>query len=438
MGMWSITTIVLSLILLILLALRGFTIIIIAPIVSLFVIVLNGMPILETFQNDYMGGFVNYAKNYYLIFLFAAMFGKFMDDSGAARRIAESLLKVLGKNSKYKVLVSIMVICAFLTYGGISLFVVIFAVLPIAKPLFKEMDIPWHLFLAPFFIGIGTFTMTMLPGTPSIQNIIPISYLNTSVTSGAWIGIAGTIAVLVLNLWYLKYALNRSEKKGETYTTMKNLEDKKDEEIIDKYANKKLPNLMLSMTPPILLLVLLNLLKIEVLFTLMISVLICTIVFWNYIDMKKETINIGATNAVLPLINTSADVGYGAVIAATSGFAIFVDIMTNVPGSPLISLYIATTALAGITGSASGGLGIAMETLSETYVNLDLDPNAIHRIAAMASGGLDSLPHNGAVITTLVVTGLTHKDGYIHVFMTCVIAPILSAIPALIVAILFY
>lgn len=153
---------------------------------------------------------------------------------------------------------------------------------------------------------------------------------------------------------------------------------------------------------------------------------------------EKETINIGATNAVLPLINTSADVGYGAVIAATSGFAIFVDIMTNVPGSPLISLYIATTALAGITGSASGGLGIAMETLSETYVNLDLDPNAIHRIAAMASGGLDSLPHNGAVITTLVVTGLTHKDGYIHVFMTCVIAPILSAIPALLVAILFY
>src|SRR5690606_36309802 len=166
---------------------------------------LNDMVILDAFQNDYMGGFVNYAKKYYLIFLFAAMFGKFMEDSGAARRIAESLLNVLGKNSKYKVLVSIMVICAFLTYGGISLFVVIFAVLPIAKPLFKEMDIPWHLFLASFFFGIGTCTMTMLPGTPSIQNIIPISYLDTSVTSGAWIGITATITVILLNLWYLRY-----------------------------------------------------------------------------------------------------------------------------------------------------------------------------------------------------------------------------------------
>ncbi|MFS0574457.1 GntP family permease [Sporosarcina sp. 179-K 3D1 HS] len=436
--MWSVATIILSLILLIILALRGFTIIIIAPIVSLFVILLNDMVILDAFQNDYMGGFVNYAKKYYLIFLFAAMFGKFMEDSGAARRIAESLLKVLGKNSKYKVLVSIMVICAFLTYGGISLFVVIFAVLPIAKPLFKEMDIPWHLFLASFFFGIGTFTMTMLPGTPSIQNIIPISYLDTSVTSGAWIGITATITVILLNLWYLRYALKKSERKGETYASMKNLDDGKDQEVIDQYANKRLPNLFVSLIPPILLLLLLNVLKIEVLYTLMISVLICTIVFWRFIEKKKETINIGATNAVLPLINTSADVGYGAVIAATTGFSFFVELMTNVPGSPLISLYIATTALAGITGSASGGLGIAMETLSETYVNLGLNPDAIHRVAALASGGLDSLPHNGAVITTLVVTGLTHKDGYIHVFMTCVVAPILAAIPALFVAILFY
>ncbi|MCM3671534.1 GntP family permease [Mesobacillus maritimus] len=435
--MWSLATIILSLILLIFLAFRGFSIIIIAPVVSLFVIVLNNMPILETFQNDYMGGFVNYAKNYYLIFLFAAMFGKFMDDSGAARTIAQALLKILGKDSKYKVLVSIMVICAFLTYGGITLFVVIFAVLPIAKPLFREMNIPWHLFLASFFIGIGTFTMTMLPGTPSIQNIIPINYLGTDVQSGAWIGIVATIVVLAINLWYLKFALKRSEKRGETYASMKNLE-KADGENIDKYADKKLPGLILSLTPPILLLVLLNLFKVEVLYTLMIAVFVCSIIFWKYIEKKKETINIGVTNAVLPVVNTSADVGYGAVIAATSGFAIFTDIMTNIPGSPLISLFVATTALAGITGSASGGLAIAMETLSPIYLDLGVNPDAMHRIAAIASGGLDSLPHNGAVITSLVVAGLTHKDAYKHVFVTCVIAPLVAAIPALLVAIMIY
>lgn len=436
--MWSLIIIILSLVLLVLLALRGFTIVIIAPVVSLFVIVLNNMPILETFQTAYMNGFTNYVKNYFLIFLFAAMFGKFMEESGAARTIAEYLLKLSGRNSKPRVLVTIMVICGLLTYGGVSLFVVIFAILPIAKPIFKEMDIPWHLFLAAFFPGIATFSMTMLPGTPAIQNIIPTSYLGTTVTSGAWIGIVTAIFVIILNVWYMNYAIKRTEKRGETYSNMKNLEGADDEKVKDKYANKKLPNLLLSLAPPILLLILLNLFKMEVLYTLMITVVVSAIIFWKYIDAKKDTVNIGATNAVLPIINTSADVGYGAVIAATSGFVVFQDLITNIPGNPLISLFVATNLLAGITGSSSGGLGIAMETLTDLYLKLGVNPEAFHRIAAIASGGLDALPHNGVVITTLVVAGLTHKDAYKHVFATAVVAPFLAAIPGLIVAILFY
>lgn len=434
--MWSLFTIILSLILLVILAMRGFTIIIIAPVVSLLVMILNNMPIIDTFQNDYMNGFTNYAKNYFLIFLFAAIFGKFMEESGAARTIAQYLLKFSGNKSKFRVLITIMFICALLTYGGVSLFVVIFAILPIAKPIFKELNIPWHLFIAAFLPGMGTFTMTMLPGTPAIQNIIPTAYLGTTVTAGAWIGIASAIFVIILNIWYIHFALKRSEKRGETYFNMKNLESKG--EVEDKYANKKLPNIVISLIPPILLLILLNLVKLEIVYTLMITVVISAILFWKYIPSKKETINIGATNAVLPIINTSADVGYGSVIAATSGFAVFQDIVTNIPGSPLISLFIATNLLAGITGSSSGGLAIAMETLTDLYLGLGVNPEAFHRIAAIASGGLDALPHNGAVITTLVVAGLTHKDAYKHIFATAVIAPILAAIPGLIVAIMFY
>lgn len=434
--MWSLFTIILSLILLVILAMRGFTIIIIAPVVSLLVMILNNMPIIDTFQNDYMNGFTNYAKNYFLIFLFAAIFGKFMEESGAARTIAQYLLKFSGNKSKFRVLITIMFICALLTYGGVSLFVVIFAILPIAKPIFKELNIPWHLFIAAFLPGMGTFTMTMLPGTPAIQNIIPTAYLGTTVTAGAWIGIVSAIFVIILNIWYIHFALKRSEKRGETYFNMKNLESKG--EVEDKYANKKLPNIVISLIPPILLLILLNLVKLEIVYTLMITVVISAILFWKYIPSKKETINIGATNAVLPIINTSADVGYGSVIAATSGFAVFQDIVTNIPGSPLISLFIATNLLAGITGSSSGGLAIAMETLTDLYLGLGVNPEAFHRIAAIASGGLDALPHNGAVITTLVVAGLTHKDAYKHIFATAVIAPILAAIPGLIVAIMFY
>ena len=436
--MWSLITIVISLVLLIVLALRGFSIIIIAPVVSLFVMVTNGLPILETFQETYMSGFINYVKNYFLIFLFAAIFGKLMDDSGAARQIANLLLKIVGKDSKYKVLVAVMIICAFLTYGGISLFVVIFAVLPIAKPLFKELDIPWHLFMAPFFTGIGTFTMTMLPGTPSVQNIIPTQYLGTTVTAAPLLGIIAAVFVIAINLWYMKFALKRSEARGETYAGMTNPDKVDKESIKDIYEGRKLPNQYVSLIPPIALLVTLNLFEVQIIYTLMGVVLLTTILFWRNIEIKKDTVNNGATSAVLPIINTSADVGYGSVIAITAGFSIFNDVMTDIPGSPLISLFIATTALAGITGSSSGGLGISMEALSQTYLNLGLNPEAMHRVASVASGGLDSLPHNGAVITILVASKLTHKDAYKHIFAVSVIAPLIAAIPMLIAAVLLY
>ncbi|MCH7321424.1 GntP family permease [Solibacillus sp. MA9] len=436
--MWSLITIVISLILLIVLALRGYSIIIIAPVVSLFVMVTNGFSILETFQETYMSGFINYVKNYFLIFLFAAIFGKLMDDSGAARQIANLLLKIVGKDSKYKVLVSVMIICAFLTYGGVSLFVVIFAVLPIAKPLFKELEIPWHLFMAPFFTGIGTFTMTMLPGTPSVQNIIPTKYLGTTVTAAPLLGIIAAVFVIAINLWYMKFALKRSEARGETYSGMKNPDNDEKGSIKDIYAGRKLPNQIISLIPPIALLVTLNLFEVPIIYTLMGVVVLTTILFWKNIEVKKETINNGTTSAILPIINTSADVGYGSVIAITAGFTLFNDAMADIPGSPLISLFIATTALAGITGSSSGGLGIAMEALSQTYLNLGLNPEAMHRVAAVASGGLDSLPHNGAVITILVASKLTHKEAYKHIFAVSVIAPLLAAIPMLIAAVLLY
>ena len=436
MELWSLFTIIASLALLIFLALRGFSIIIIAPIASLVVIVLNQMPILDSLQGNYMSGFMNFMKNYYLIFLFAAIFGKFMEDSGAARSIAEKLLTVMGRTSKFNALMAIVIICAFLTLGGINTYVVIFAILPIAKPLFKEMNIPWHLFTGAFFFGIATFTMTMLPGSPSVQNIIPTKYLGTTTTAAPIVGIVATITIILFSCFYLKRQLAKSEARGETYENMKN-PDKQDSKAFE-VIEKKLPPFILSVLPPIFLIVTLNVFKVDILYTLMLTVLIAIIIFWKYIDNKLQAINIGATNTVLPIINTSADVGYGTVIAATAGFGLITEMLSNIPGSPLISLYVAIAALAGITGTASGGLGIAMETFVQTYLDLGVDPEALHRIAAIASGSLDSLPHNGAVITVLAVIGLTHKDAYKHIFFVSVIGPLVAAIPALIAAILIY
>ncbi|HZG73442.1 MAG TPA: hypothetical protein VEY51_18040, partial [Chondromyces sp.] len=204
MEIWGLIVIILSLTFLIYLALKGFSIIIIAPLASLIVIFCTNMPVLETIQENYMTGFINFAKNNYLIFLFAAIFGKFMEDSGAAKSIAKGIMRVTGTTKKYNVLLAVVLISAALTYGGVSLFVVIFAVLPIAKPLFRDLQIPWHLFLAAFAFGACTFTMTMLPGTPAIQNVIPTTYFGTDVAAAPLVGFVAAIVVIAINLWYLK------------------------------------------------------------------------------------------------------------------------------------------------------------------------------------------------------------------------------------------
>lgn len=196
---WDVFIIIFSLALLIFLALRGFSIIVIAPLASLAVIILSQVPLLETLQETYMGGFINFAQQFFFIFLFAALFGKLMEDSGAASVIASSILKIIGKKSKFRVLIAIVTISAILTYGGIAVHVVIFAMLPIAKPLFKELDIPWHLFIAAFFFGAATFSMTMLPGTPSVHNVIPTQYFGTTVMAAPLIGIVAAIVTIIIN-----------------------------------------------------------------------------------------------------------------------------------------------------------------------------------------------------------------------------------------------
>jgi len=442
---YSLLVIFFSLGLLIFLALRGFSIIFIAPIASIVVILLTQMPIIETLKDSYMKGFVNFAANFYLIFLCAALFGKFMEDSGAARVIAGNILKVVGKNSKFKVLMAVVIITAALTYGGVSVNVVIFTIMPIAMTLFKALNIPWHLFIGAFYFGGATFTLTMLPGAPTVQNIMPIEYVGSSATSGAIIGIVGTVLVIALNSYYLKRELRKSEERGETYWSTKNLErsnQQGDDEVAatSEYAleDKKLPNLLVSLLPPAFLLIILNVFKVDALLSLMLAVVVSIIVFWPNIEKKIYTINKGATNTVLPIVSVCADVGYGTVIAASAGFAVFTNWVTNLPGDPLVSLFFSTGLLAGITGSASGGLGIALETLSSLFMDMGINPDVFHRISAIAASSFDALPHNGGVIAFLVIAGLTHKDAYKHVFFTGVVGPTIAGLFALAVALFMY
>jgi len=424
----SIIGIFLGLALLVVLALRGYHIVLLALAASLVVILFSGQDVLKMMSGPYMKGFVGFAQKFYLLFFISAVFAKTMEDSGAARAIADLILKALGAENKIRVLLAVFLITGIITYGGINVFVAIFVIVPIARGLFNKLNIPWHLFIIPFAWGGATITMTMIPGTPQIQNLIPTKYLGTTPMAGAAIGIIAAIVTSALAYWYMTRALKACESAGEGYMTGEGYvtAGKSQQPAIEVTAanGKTRSNGWLALLPPLGALLSMNVLKWDPLYAISLATVLTIVLFWNKYDSILKTINQGALNTITPIMNTSADVGFGSVVAAVSGFAVISQWLMSIPGSPTISLAIVTNVLVAITGSASGGLGIAMEALSAKYLTTGVDPAIIHRIAAIASSGFDAMPHNGAVITFFAVAGLTHRNAYKHVFFTAVLAPV--------------
>jgi len=432
----SVVGILLSLAVIVFLALRGFGIMLIAPLAVVIVSLFSGMDVMQTLTGAYMKGFVNYASKFYLVFLFASVFGKYMEDSGAAKSIAKGILKVIGHKKPLYVLLAVSFITLALTLGGVSLFVVIFAVMPIARPLFKQLNIPWHLFIAAFIFGIGSISMTMMPGSPSIINIMPMKYLGTSATAAPLLGLLAAVLMALFNIWYMNGQLKKSQARGEGYDVNEPVDQTELEAVsADKNA---LPRVWLSIIPPIVLVLALNVVKLDIVLSLIIGCVAAVIVFWPYIENHLATLNAGAKNTAIPLINTCADVGYGMAVAATSGFRLVSGFLMSIPGPPIISLGLATFLMTGITGSASGGLGIVLETLMSKYVALGINPELLHRIVAISAGTFDALPHNGVVITTLAVAGLTHRQAYKHIWWGHVVGTSLVMIPVVILGSILY
>jgi H+/gluconate symporter-like permease len=434
---WSVIGIIISLAFIVILALRGWHIIIIAPLAVVIVCTFSDMNVMETMYGPYMKGFVNYAGRFYLIFLAGSVFGKFMEDSQAARSIANGILKLIGKDEPIRMLLSVAIISMCLTYGGVSLFVVVFAVIPIARPLFKELNLPWHIFMAPFIWGAASLTMTMLPGTPQIQNIMPTKYLGTTAAAAPILGLTGAAIICILNVLYCRYILKKAKEKGEVY------EDPAPGVLGSGVAaSGPMPNVWLSLIPPVVVLVLLNspipYIKKDVVLALTGGVLASILLFWKYYANIIDTLTKGAINTVIPIVNTCADVGYGMAVSATAGFKVVSAWLLTLPMHPIISLAAATATMAAITGSASGGLGIILETMVPKYVALGLNPEMIHRVVTMSSGSFDGKPQNGAVITFLAISGLFHYNAYKHIFWCHVMATLLSLLVTIPLGIMIY
>lgn len=443
--------IVLSLILLMYLAYKGFSVIVLAPLLALFAVAWSGLSdqLLGFYSQVFMTGLGGYIIKYFPLFLLGAVFGKLMEDSGSAQTIANFFVEKLGH---HRAMLSIVLSCAILTYGGVSLFVVGFAVFPIASALFKELGIPKRLIPAAIMLGALTFTMTALPGTPAIQNAIPMPFFDTDLYAAPGLGVLASIFILIAGMWWLNRRVKKADLSLEGYGN--HLESH-----LEQNLTSAKPSLMVAFIP-IFIVIVSNLVLTKLILpslntaylatdqfgnTSLNSVIglwaiICALVLaclsiivlnWKSIVDIKNSIQQGVSSSFLPIFNTASEVGYGSVIASLAGFIILRDFLVGIaPNNPLISEAIVINVLAGITGSASGGLSIALNTMGETYKDLafqhGISLELMHRVASMASGALDSLPHNGAVITIITLCGLTHKQSYYDMFIVAVIIPLIA------------
>ena len=448
----------LSLILLMYLAYRGINVLILAPLLAMLAVLMSGgLPVLATYTQVFMKSLGGYVITYFPLFLLGAIFGKVMADSGAARTIAEMIVRKVGSD---RAILAVVLACGVLTYGGVSLFVVAFAIYPIANALFRRADVPKRLLPATIALGSFTFTMTAFPGTPAIQNAIPMPFFGTNVFAAPLLGtFAGLVMLAGGTLWLNRRAAAahaRAEGYGEHARTAADSTLAEDAD---------LPGFAVAIAPVVTVIVLnavLTYLVIPrmdagyladpkygattlsgvagiwaIIVSLTLSILLALALNWRRFGDVKETVNSGTMGSLLPIFNTASEVGYGAVIASLPAFAVIRDAVLGLfPTNPVASLAVAVNVLAGITGSASGGMSIALNALGEQFAAMARDQGIsmelMHRVTALSSGGFDALPHNGAVITLLAITGLTHKKSYADIFVVAVAVPVLATIAVIV------
>jgi H+/gluconate symporter-like permease len=419
--------------LLIWLTMRGMNLLVAGPLCALFVAIFSGLPLFPQLVGEgeanlvgnYMSGFSGFIGSWYLMFLLGAIFGKVMEDSGAADSVSKWIVEKLGMK---QAVLAIVFACAVLTYGGVSLFVVAFSVYPMAISLFRQADLPRRFIPAALAFGSVTFTMTSA-GSPEIQNWIPIEYLGTTPYAGWEVSLIVAVFMMVFGYWWLRRMITKAVARGERFIARDN--DPVNEE-------KALPNPLTGLIPLLVVLIISfifhdSLQQSALIIALLGGVIATYLLNRKYFRSFWNAVSEGTTGALIALGNTAAVVGFGGVAKAVPAFETAVTAMTNIPGSPLIGGAIAVSVIAGMTGSSSGGQAIALPLLAPHYMDMGVNTEALHRVVSISSGALDSLPHNGYVVTTVrAICGETHKDAYNAVGALTVIVPAIGVVIAII------
>jgi H+/gluconate symporter-like permease len=457
------------------LAFRGWSVLLLAPAAALVAAAFGSQPLLASWTQIFMASAARFLAQFFPLFLLGAVFGKLMDDSGSVSAVATFLTRKFGDRH---VMLAVVLAGAVVTYGGVSLFVAFFVLVPMAQTLFREAAVPRRLVPAAIVLGTSTFTMSALPGTPSIQNAIPMPFFGTTPFAAPGLGIVASIILLAFGLWWLKRAESAARRAGEGYGTETpgRVDSAVDDELVRERATtarefdpaeirhgchgESDPPILTAALPLIVVIAVNLAMSLVVLpqidssylaeeswggtsisavagvwsVVVALAVAIATVVLLNRARLPdlRQSMDAGANASVLPAVSVASLVGFGAVIAALPAFATVRDWVLAIEGGPLVSLAVATNVLAALTGSASGGLTIALDALGDNYMAVasqaGINPALMHRVAVIGAGTLDILPHNGAVVTLLALCGASHRESYLDIVMVGIVGAVLALI----------
>lgn len=464
--------ILLALALLMWLAYRGWSVLIVAPVAALVAAAISGEPLLASWTQTFMGGAARFVAQWFPMFLLGGLFGKLMDDSGSIRSIARFLTERLGT---HRTLLAVVLASAVVTYGGVSVFVAFFVLVPMADEMFRAANIPRRLMPATIGLGAFTFTMSVMPGTPSVNNAIPMPYFGTTTFAAPGLGIIASVIIFILGMWWLARAEAAARKAGEGYVdttrTAFVIDDKTREqaamagdfdpaEIDHGKRSASEPPFILALLPLVVVIVVNFLMALVVLprmdfsflaeeawggitigavagvwsVVLALAAAVLTVVIVNYrrLPALRETLDAGANSAAVPILMIASLVGFGAVIGTLPAFAAVRDAVLEIPGGPLVSIIVAMNVLAGLTGTASGGMAITLNALGDNFMALaaehGINPELMHRLTTISAGTLDALPHNGTVLLLLQISRLTHRESYPDMVMTVIVNVIIALV----------
>ncbi len=393
-----------------------------------------GKTILQVVEQVWQGGFGSFAASWVVILCVSAYFAKIMEDSGAAWRIGNTIIKKFGQQAS---LIMYVVVVTILTYGGINCWTIIFVTLPIAKPIFEKGRVPWYLF--PGILNVAaTFPLGIMPGALQIQNIIPTKYLGTNLMSGFWEGIAGTICFLAFNYFFFAYEIKKGRDRGaleQKYGRPENTDEQM--ACFDKFEETA-PSFWMSLAPIVVSVILVNGFNISVIYAVAAGCLCALMLFRKAIDNPAKTLNNGFMDGIVPVALVGSLIGFGKVVSLTPAFASVKEWLFALPIGGAGKVVVIESVVAAITGSATGALTMALDMFAKDFLTWGMDPGTIHRLIVTASLGFDTTPWNAFAILTFSMAGVSMAKGYWHVFVASVIAPLVACIPIYLVGMLVH